>query len=105
MPTPIVAVTPTEKPDITQTITPTVTQTIAPTTSIIETPQHFIKGDANLDGSITGTDMLIIKKHLVEIEILDKSNLENADANGDGEITTTDLLTLKRYIVGIITEI
>ena len=59
----------------------------------------LILGDANLDGIITPTDVLTIKRHIVEIELIPNEGLRNADINKDGTIGSTDLLQLKWMII------
>ena len=59
-----------------------------------------MKGDANLDGKVTITDMLAIKSHL-----LGKSNLTGdeflaADTNQDGKVTITDFIQVKSHLLG-----
>ena len=59
--------------------------------------------DINGDEKITATDLLQIKKHIVEIndQMLNEDEQIRADINCDEKVTTTDLLTIKKVIVGI----
>ena len=92
-------ITPTATPEIT--VTPEITPTVTPDT----TNSDHIRGDVNLDGNITPTDVLQVKEHIVELRTLDGQALNNADIDQNGEITPTDASLLKKHIVGIETEI
>ena len=64
---------------------------------------EYVLGDANLDGKITATDLLLVKRHLVagkKQEWILKENKFNAgDINKDNKITATDLLLIKRLVL------
>lgn len=64
----------------------------------------ILKGDVNLDKTITPTDLLLLKRHLIAVAdqnwILRNNNFKAGDINEDKEITPTDLLLLKRIILG-----
>ncbi|NLW70937.1 MAG: hypothetical protein GX061_07660 [Eubacteriaceae bacterium] len=60
-----------------------------------------VKGDANADGRVTSTDVVLTMRYIVE---LDKPGAESAlacDVNGDGKYTSTDVVLMRRYIVGL----
>ena len=65
---------------------------------------NYKRGDANVDGSVTITDLVLIKKHLVSIKLLEDQGLKNADVNEDSSVNATDLLILKQYMVGLPTS-
>ncbi len=56
------------------------------------------KGDLNGDGKIDYTDVRLLKKHLIYLELLTEKNQDAADMNSDGELTVTDLSILIRKI-------
>jgi hypothetical protein len=51
-------------------------------------------------------DLLLISKHILNIEPLDSPwKIIAADANQDGKVTTADIITLRKLILGITTEL
>jgi glucuronoarabinoxylan endo-1,4-beta-xylanase len=58
-------------------------------------------GDLNSDGSIDAIDFGMMKKYLLEVEIL--PNVELGDLDASGSIDALDFALLKQYILGIIT--
>ncbi len=67
--------------------------------TVKETITLVILGDINEDGQITITDMISIKRHILDISILEGAQAMAADYNGDGNITVTDFVQLKAYIL------
>ncbi len=68
----------------------------------VETKQSItvsIKGDVNGDNDVTTTDLMKVKKHIVEIEQLEDKSFKRADINKDSKITSTDLIQIKLIIV------
>ena len=73
---------------------------------ITETNEKYtiiVKGDTNGDGKATGTDLIRIKKHVVEIEDLKGNEFTAGDINNDGTVTSTDALNITQYLCDIIT--
>ncbi|MBQ7669527.1 MAG: hypothetical protein IJS45_02255 [Clostridia bacterium] len=62
-------------------------------------------GDANCDGAITISDLLIIRKYIAAIIGEESIHLDSADTNHDGYITVSDVLIIRKYIAGMIDEI
>lgn len=62
--------------------------------------KKLYRGDADLDGSISSFDYLMIKRHFLGSYTLDGSGLYFADVNGDGEISSFDYLAVKRHFLG-----
>lgn len=52
------------------------------------------KGDANLDGEVTLTDLVVVKAHMLGIAKLPPFGRYAADVNRDGKIDQTDYDTL-----------
>ncbi|RCX14849.1 glucuronoarabinoxylan endo-1,4-beta-xylanase [Anaerobacterium chartisolvens] len=59
-------------------------------------------GDLNSDGKIDSVDFLLMKKHILELELL--ADPACADLDGNGAVNTVDMLLLKQYLLGIITQ-
>ncbi len=70
----------------------------------LPTANNYKRGDANVSGSVTITDLILIKKHLVDAKKLEGQGLNNADVNQNGNVDITDLLLCKQYLVGISTS-
>ena len=60
---------------------------------------EVILGDADLDGKLTATDMIMARKCYLG-EITDKSVMRNTDVDGNGKIEVNDLLLIQSYLVG-----
>lgn len=56
------------------------------------------KGDLNDDGSTDYTDVELLEKHLIGLELLPEGRQRAADMNSDGKLTVTDLSLLIRRI-------
>jgi len=61
----------------------------------------YNKGDVNNDGTINVRDIILIKRHIVGMEILEGDEFKAADVNEDGVVNIRDLVVLKRYMVGL----
>jgi len=61
-----------------------------------------VKGDLNGDGSVTITDLVKIKKDIVDIAKLKEEYKKAGDLNKDQNITITDLAKMRKIIVGLI---
>ncbi len=67
--------------------------------SYVET--NILDGDTNLDGKISGVDIVNIQKHIVGIKQLENDNIIAADTNKDGKISGVDIVNIQKHIVGI----
>lgn len=67
----------------------------------IRSQSPIILGDVNDDGKINGYDVLLIKRDLLDIKKLDKSERLRADMNGDGEITLIDMGIINKYVINM----
>lgn len=59
-------------------------------------------GDVNEDNVVNGTDLELLKKHVLGIESLYGNKYLAADINNDGELNSLDVLQLNKYINGTI---
>ncbi len=57
--------------------------------------------DVNADEEVDITDLVILRRHLAGIEILNDQNLLAADLNKDKEVDITDLVILRRFLAGL----
>jgi glucuronoarabinoxylan endo-1,4-beta-xylanase len=80
------------------------TTTTDETPSIGDSDSTTLLGDANVDGNILVDDVLLVKKHILGISILEGQGATNADVTLDGDVLANDLLLIKKYVLGIITE-
>lgn len=55
-------------------------------------------GDVNEDDDITVTDIMMIYKHINEVEILSEEQQDKADVNEDGLVNVTDIMVLYKHI-------
>ena len=61
-----------------------------------------VYGDLNGDGRINPIDLVMLSRHVAEINIIKNPLFEKAtDVTGDGKITIADLIRLARYIADI----
>jgi len=60
-----------------------------------------VSGDTNGDGKATVTDLAKVRKHIVNISLLENEYYMAADLNNDEKITITDLVKIKKIIAGI----
>jgi len=58
-------------------------------------------GDANGDGNVDASDLIVLKKALLGVTDIDESDSIVCDINGDGEINILDLIRLKKILVSI----
>lgn len=58
-------------------------------------------GDIYPDGKIDEIDLIMLKKHIMGIELI--QNIKAADLNSDGAIDALDYALMKRYLAGAIT--
>ncbi|MBR3129509.1 MAG: leucine-rich repeat protein, partial [Clostridia bacterium] len=63
---------------------------------------YLLRGDANMDGSVTSADAALILRHVIGFETLADTALQLADVNGDGKITAADAAMILRFVVGLI---
>ena len=61
--------------------------------------QKVLYGDINLDGYITGADVIPFMSHFLGKKLTGTA-LANADVINNGEVDVSDLATLKQYCMG-----
>ena len=61
---------------------------------------NVLLGDLSGDGKINSADILKIRLHLLNTNLLSGAYKEAADINGDGKINSADLLLIRQYLLG-----
>ncbi len=67
--------------------------------TVYETYTVAITGDINGDGNITSADFVLLRNHLLEINILHYPFGLSADINGDGKISSADFVLLRNHLL------
>lgn len=67
----------------------------------LSTYTTVLKGDIDEDGLVGVSDLVLIKKHLLKMLILNGINKNAADWNSDTKITISDLIALKKSLLSI----
>ena len=57
-------------------------------------------GDVNCDGSINISDVIFAMKAVINPELLNRTQLQNADVNLDGILNVSDVIMLQKFIIG-----
>lgn len=69
---------------------------------IIGECEILIYGDVNGDGKINSIDLLVLQRHILEIEKLKSTFLKAGNTSKNGKIPTSlDLLVIQRHILGL----
>ena len=58
-------------------------------------------GDVNMDENIDVVDIVVLKKHVVGIELLSAAGMQAADVDGIDDGFASDLVALKKILLGI----
>lgn len=58
-------------------------------------------GDVNNDGTINGSDAMLVLRHALQIITLSDNQIAAADCNGDGNADVVDALIIMCYCIGI----
>ncbi len=66
---------------------------------IIDTVTVVVQGDANGDGKVSISDVLSIRRHILEMKALSDAAVLAVDYNDDGRITITEFLRLKKQLL------
>jgi len=68
----------------------------------INNPIIGISKTNDIDDGVTGLDLLVIQKHILNIDIITDPNIIiAADANGSNSVSALDLISLQKIILGI----
>ncbi|MDR0914183.1 MAG: dockerin type I domain-containing protein [Oscillospiraceae bacterium] len=59
-------------------------------------------GDADMDGTVSISDVTEIQKHLAKLNNLNSYQLANCDFNKDGEVAVDDATDIQKFLAGII---
>ena len=59
-----------------------------------------IVGDVNNDGKVNVNDYVLIRKHIMQVNILTGDMMKAADVNADSKISTIDYVLVRRMILG-----
>ncbi|MDE5884646.1 MAG: leucine-rich repeat protein [Oscillospiraceae bacterium] len=65
-------------------------------------PVKFLCGDANQDGELDISDVVLMNRCYVGVEELTKMQIQAADTDGDGKISLTDSMNVLRKLVHLI---
>lgn len=69
---------------------------------ILRQYQIIVYGDANADGRITSVDLLVLQRHILEIEPMEAIFRKATNINKNGKKpTSVDLLLIQRHILGL----
>lgn len=69
---------------------------------ILKEYQIIVYGDVNGDGKINSVDLLVLQRHILEIEILDDIYQKSAKIRKNGnKPSSVDLLLIQRHILGL----
>ena len=68
---------------------------------IIEINSSTKRGDVDADGNVSIFDYVLIRKHLLKIQVLTGDNLKRADIDGNGKVSISDYIAIRRIKLGI----
>lgn len=91
---------PTVKPSDVTTATQAPTATTTNASIVTTTINNVLLGDCNGDGTVTGKDILLLRKYIIKLE--DSIDTVAADVNKDDAINEKDVLMLRKAIIGLI---
>lgn len=61
----------------------------------------YMKGDVNLDGKISPSDYVLLRRYLLNTIALSSTQKDVADMNGDGKISPTDYVNVRKILLGL----
>ncbi|MEG2563912.1 MAG: dockerin type I repeat-containing protein [Bacilli bacterium] len=67
----------------------------------ILTYQIAVIGDNSGDGKVTMSDVIRLRKHLADIDLLTGISLTASDVNKDSNVTMSDVIRLRKHLAGI----
>jgi hypothetical protein len=60
-----------------------------------------VTGDVNGDGSVSISDLVLINRHLLGLQIITGDGLKASDVNNSATVTISDLVKLNRVLLGL----
>ena len=63
---------------------------------------NILKGDVDRNGKIDATDYILIKRHILKINLLEGIPFIAADMDDNGKLDSTDYIGVKRIILGLV---
>ncbi|MFI3172930.1 MAG: dockerin type I domain-containing protein [Eubacteriales bacterium] len=64
--------------------------------------EGYSTGDVSGDGVVSTMDYILVKNHIMGVNILTDTQLDTADVNRDGSVSTMDYILVKNHIMGVI---
>ena len=64
-----------------------------------EQTDGFINGDINGDGKVSVLDYIMIRRHILKLDLLTNSDITRADMNRDGSISALDYIAIRKIIL------
>lgn len=61
----------------------------------------YSKGDVSLDGKISPTDYVLVRRYLLKTVTLSSTQIEVADMNSDGKISPTDYVGIRKILLNL----
>ena len=68
----------------------------------LEITQIIIYGDLSGNGDVSVSDVIIVARGIVGLDVLNPSQIISADVNGDGKVSVADAILIARKIVSLI---
>lgn len=66
----------------------------------VMTHKISVVGDVNGDGKINSADLLRVRQHLLNINLLKNEYFESSDINRDSKVNSADLLRIRQHLLG-----
>ena len=63
--------------------------------------EFVLIGDLNLDGKVTISDLILLRRFLAQLEQVTTKGIHAADLNHNQSVTISDLITLRRVLAGL----
>ncbi|MDE6088000.1 MAG: dockerin type I repeat-containing protein [Oscillospiraceae bacterium] len=73
--------------------------------TVTEEVQAVLRGDANDDGEVDISDIVLMNRVYVGVDQISSQGLANVDTDGDGKITLADSMNLLRYLVHLVEKL